>query len=156
MERAAPKRASWLVDVVAVPAYATSTKPFFLTSGILRLYFPVDRVVAFPTASHLLMGVWRVSQRYASTSWSPRPPPVPWSVTEPTRRLPSFCLPRTAAAPILTCRAVLRAPALSRTVTRATTGLLTGYVCDVLAPATAFAPSPKTYSSDAVRPGTAA
>ena len=28
-------------------------------------------------------------------------------------RLPSFCLPRRAAAPILTCRAVLRAPALS-------------------------------------------
>ena len=56
MARAAPKRAGWLVEVVAVPAYATSTKPFFVTSGISRRYFPVDRVVAVPTESHVLIG----------------------------------------------------------------------------------------------------
>src|SRR5688572_29675467 len=156
MARAAPKRADRLLEVVAVPAYATSTNPNLSTSGIFRRYFPVDRVVALPTEAHSLIGVRRVSQRYASTSWSPRPTPVPWSVTEPMTRLPSFCLPRTAAAPISTCSAVLLAPALSSTLTSATTGLATGYVCDVLAPARAFAPSPKTYSSDAVRPATAA
>ena len=63
MARAAPKRAGWLFEVVAVPAYATSTKPFFVTSGILRRYFPVDRVEAVPTESHVLIGLLRVAQR---------------------------------------------------------------------------------------------
>ena len=68
----------------------------------------------------------REAQRYASTCWLATPLPVSWSASTPVSRLPAACLTRSRAPAMRTWIVVLRAPALSTTVARATTALVVG------------------------------